>query len=166
MVENEKLKAEIRELAETIFIRSMNSWKHHVKESGLSMPQLHLLMFLHHGGNRGVNEIGDCLETTSAAASQLVDRLVNAGFVARHENPDDRRGRTIVVTEKGRAFVEDRAEEPSRWLYELAARLHAEGREAVHEALKHLLEASHAMDGRMHSSPQYCKPENDIQGEV
>lgn len=161
-----ELTNELKELAETFFFQSINGWKHHAKASGLSMPQIHLLMSLYHGDKLGVNEIGGRMEITSAAASQLIDRLVNAGFAARCENPDDRRGRTISITEKGRAFVEEGAQEHYRWLNDLVAQLHSGGREAVHAAMKHLLEAAHAINCRTHSCPQYIRPAHDIHGEV
>ncbi len=166
MDQNNDLQDQLKEIAETFFVQSMNGWKHHVKASGLSMPQLHLLMFLYHHGNRGVQEIGDCMEITSAAASQLIDRLVNAGYVARSENPDDRRGRSIAVTQKGRGLVEKGAEERYGWLRDLVARLTPKGREALRKAVPRLLEAARTLDRKADASVQYNPHSNDILGEV
>jgi DNA-binding MarR family transcriptional regulator len=166
MDQNKELADQLKEIAETFFVQSMNGWKHHVKASGLSMPQLHLLMFLYHHGNRGVQEIGDCMEITSPAASQLIDRLVNAGYVARSENPDDRRGRSIAITQKGRGLVEKGAEERYGWLHDLMAHLNAKGQDALRKAVPRLLEAARSLDKKTDASVQYNPRSNDIHGEV
>jgi DNA-binding MarR family transcriptional regulator len=156
----------IRELMETFFMRSMDGFKKHIKACGLSMPQIHLLMFLHHGGGKGVHDIGDRMDISSAAASQLVDRLVNAGLVERSEDPEDRRGRKIAVTPKGREFVEKSEQERYRWVDGLVERLDAKARAAVREAAPLLLEAAKYMDGTGQSSPQYDASKIDCPREV
>ena len=57
----------------------------------LSAGQLRTLTHLHFQGVHQVSDIGDDLGVTTAAASQLVDRLVNMHLLKRTEDPDDQR---------------------------------------------------------------------------
>jgi len=47
-----------------------------------------------------IKELASLLSTTSSAATQLVDGLVNKGFLIRKRNPQDRRALKIELTEK------------------------------------------------------------------
>jgi DNA-binding MarR family transcriptional regulator len=140
--------AVIKELMEAFFMRSLDGFKKHIKTSGLSLPQIHLLMYLHHGGCRGVHDIGSHLDVTSAAASQLIDKLVNAGFVERTENPDDRRGRRIALTEMGEKFVRNTEAERYRWIDDAVKDIDGKARKAILEAAPSLLEAVRKTDGK------------------
>jgi DNA-binding MarR family transcriptional regulator len=63
-------------------------------EVQLTMAQLKALFALSRGA-LSVTEVGEALGTGKAAASLLVDRLVQLGLVGRTEDPVDRR-RTLV----------------------------------------------------------------------
>ncbi|MFZ5904510.1 MAG: MarR family winged helix-turn-helix transcriptional regulator [Chloroflexota bacterium] len=67
--------------------RSMRNWHNFAKSAGLSMPQFSILMQLRHKGACRVSEIGERFDITNAAASQLVDKLVQSGHLARAEDP-------------------------------------------------------------------------------
>jgi len=127
-------------------VRSMHEWWSYVRATGLSMPQFGVLMFLFHGGTCSVNDVGQRMEVTGAAASQLIERLVQAGWVERSENPADRRARLIALTPKGRALVEQGIVERHRWLDELVATLDEERRRAVLVALAWLTDAEKRLE--------------------
>ena len=74
---------------------SQRGWAHHAKATGLSMPQFSILMQLFYRGNSGISEISERFEITSAAASQHVDNLVQAGLIERTEDPRDRRAKQL-----------------------------------------------------------------------
>jgi DNA-binding MarR family transcriptional regulator len=136
----------IRKWMEAFTIRSMHEWASYVKSTGLSIPKIGVLMFLYHRGGCGVHDIGERMETTSAAASQLIDRLVHDGLLERSESPDDRRVRKISLTEKGRALVENGIRRRNRWVDDLAAALAEEERAAVLKALPILMAAEKKLD--------------------
>ena len=71
-----------------------------MEETGLSFSQINILMRLLHGGNTGVSEVGSQLGVTNAAASQAVDRLVQLGLIERTEDPDDRRAKAGIDTQR------------------------------------------------------------------
>ncbi|WP_282942539.1 MarR family winged helix-turn-helix transcriptional regulator [Paenibacillus sp. RC67] len=53
-----------------------------------------------HGGATG-NEIADHLGITKQAASLSIDYLEEHGYVSRKPHPNDRRGKLVVLTERG-----------------------------------------------------------------
>ncbi len=136
-----EITAAIHEWVESFFMRSMRDWTRFVRGTGFSLPQVGLLMRLYHGGHCEVHDIGEHFATTSAAASQLVERLVQAGLVERTQDPDDRRARQIALTAKGRALVETGIAERHRWVDALVSEMSAAEKAEVGKALPILLEA-------------------------
>jgi DNA-binding MarR family transcriptional regulator len=53
-----------------------------------------------------VADVASCISITQSAASRVVDRLVHDGYVSRQENPDDRRQKQMMLTEKGKGLIE------------------------------------------------------------
>ncbi|MCX7037595.1 MAG: hypothetical protein NT005_00370, partial [Spirochaetes bacterium] len=49
----------IRQWMECFFMRSMHDWARYVRTTGLSLPQVGLLMRLYHGGRCEVHDIGE-----------------------------------------------------------------------------------------------------------
>ena len=135
MPRTDELAASIRQLMESFFMRSMRDWTRYVKGTGLSIPQFGLMMRLFHGGSCGVHDVGEHFAITSAAASQLVEKLVQAGLVERAEDPDDRRARRLTLTEKGRSLVTESVEERYRWLRQLVDGLSPQERRALQKSL-------------------------------
>jgi DNA-binding MarR family transcriptional regulator len=131
----------IRQWMEASTLRSMREWRRYVRSAGLSTAQVIILMRLFYGGRCEVHDIGRHLDVTSAAASQLVDRLVNAGLAERSEDPEDRRVRTVTLSAKGRRLIEEGIEERYRWVEDLAAALSEEERAALLRALPPLIAA-------------------------
>jgi len=125
----------IRSWMDVFMHRSMRGWGLFAKSSGLSMPQFSVLMQLHHRGACGMSEISERFEVTPAAASQLVDKLVQNGFIVREEDPNDRRAKLLNITDKGRELIQQGFEERYRWLDQLSERLTDEERLQISEAL-------------------------------
>ena len=71
-------------------------------------------MRLYHGKLCGVSDIGGHLGITNAAASMMVDRLVQMGLLERNEDRQDRRLRHLKLTEQGQALVERGIDSPAR----------------------------------------------------
>ncbi len=137
--------ATLRAWMETFTSRSMHEWWRFAKRTGLSLPQFGLLRRLYHQGECEVHEVGQHFDISAAAASQLVDRLVQAGLVARTENPDDRRARHVALTAKGRALLEKGIEESYRWVNELAGALGPQVKAGLRQVIPLLMEAEASM---------------------
>ena len=122
--------------------RSMHGWNHFAKSTGLSMPQFSILMQLHHKGPCGMSEVSDRFDITAAAASQLVEKLVQAGYLERTEDPVDRRAKLLTLSIRGEVLIQQGTEERYRWMNDLTSKLNAEERAKVVEALNILTNAA------------------------
>jgi len=136
----------IREWMDVFMHRSMRGWTRFAKSTGLSMPQFSILMQLHHKGACGMSEISERFDISNAAASQLVEKLVHAGYLERAEDPSDRRAKLLKLSPSGAKLVEEGINERYRWMDELTKNLSAEERAKVAEALNILTEAARKVD--------------------
>jgi MarR family 2-MHQ and catechol resistance regulon transcriptional repressor len=71
-------------------------------EEGLGESDFRVLEVLLHKGPMPVNAIGPKVYLNPGSVSVAVDRLYKKGFVSRVERIEDRRVRTVSLTEKGR----------------------------------------------------------------
>jgi MarR family 2-MHQ and catechol resistance regulon transcriptional repressor len=71
-------------------------------EEGLGESDFRVLEVLLHKGPMPVNAIGPKVYLNPGSVSVAVDRLYKKGFVSRVECSEDRRVRTVSLTEKGR----------------------------------------------------------------
>ena len=126
--------------------RSMRGWTHFAKSTGLSMSQFSILMQLHHKGPCGMSEISERFDVTPAAASQLVDKLVQSGYLERDEDPSDRRAKLLKLSPNGIKLVNEGINERYRWMDQLTKHLSSEEQKRVSEALDILNEAAQKLD--------------------
>ena len=133
----------LRRWMDVFMHRSMSDWRHYVKASGLSMSQFSLLMRLNYHGECGISEISEHMDTTTAAASQLVDKLVQAGLLERTESLLDRRARQVALSPEGRAFITQGIEGRYRWADKLAPNLSLDEQAQITGALNVLIRAAH-----------------------
>ncbi len=136
----------LRAFMDAFMHRSMRGWSHFAKSTGLSMPQFSILMQLHHKGACGISEISERFDITNAAASQLVEKLVQGGYLKREEDPNDRRSKLLSLTPKGTSLIQQGVEQRHRWMDELLKNLSAEEKARVNEALHILVERAKAVD--------------------
>jgi DNA-binding MarR family transcriptional regulator len=113
----------IATLQEWIEVSMRSSMRHlirYARENGLSMSHLGALFHINHIGSCGVTDLGDHLGVTSAAASQMLDRLVQQELILRNEDPNDRRVKQIILTSKGRRILDEGIHARQGWLEDLA----------------------------------------------
>lgn len=141
MPSSPELTEAIRQLMDVITTRSMRERSHFVKASGLSMPQFGILIHLYYSNNCGISHLGEHMDISAPAASQLVDRLVQHGLVERTEDPNDRRAKQLTLTPKGRELIETGLTARTRWVDELVRSLKPEDYDLVAATLSKLTEA-------------------------
>jgi DNA-binding MarR family transcriptional regulator len=146
MVSTAQLIQIIRHFMDFAMHHSMRERAHFAKATGLSMPQFGILMQLHYRHNCGVSDLSQRFDITNAAASQLVDKLVQSGLIQREEDPNDRRAKLLNLTEKGRQLIQQGLEERYRWVDQLARKLTEEERNKVSEALQIMTQAAKELD--------------------
>jgi DNA-binding MarR family transcriptional regulator len=127
---------------EYILARIIQDFMRLMRETGLSMPQIHALLHIYHSqdGECGLSEIGGLTESSKPAASQLVDRLVQQGLVERTEDPQDRRNKRLRLTKKSLELIQNGVTS-NHFLVELMTSLPAKQRETVHAAFGYLAQA-------------------------
>lgn len=128
----------LRKWSETFMKHRIHDLIRFSKGAGISMPQLSALFHLHHGNECGVSNIGEHLGVTNAAASQMIDRLVQNGLVERTEDPTDRRVKQLKLTEKGTSLIQEGVELRRRWIEDLTNALTNEEQEKIIAALNTL----------------------------
>jgi DNA-binding MarR family transcriptional regulator len=148
MTSSSELTETLRQWMDLSTTRSMREWSHFVKTTGLSMPQFGILMHLHYHRNCGLSQISERMDISAAAASQLVDRLVQHGLVERTEDQSDRRAKQLTLTPKGHELIKTGIAERSRWVDELAASLTPDDYAGVASTLALLTEAVRKLENR------------------
>lgn len=133
---------------EVFMRRSMHNVLLFVKENNLSMSQMGALMNIHRHRMCNVSEIGDELGVTSAAASQMLERLVQQELIKRTEDPNDRRAKQIALTDKGYQIIHDSFRARHAWLGELAGSFTLDEQVQIQTALRLLLGKMQQVDGR------------------
>jgi DNA-binding MarR family transcriptional regulator len=131
---------------EVFMRRSMHNFISYSKEKGLSMSQIGALFRIFRGGRSSVSDIGDNLGVTSAAASQMLERLVQQGLILREEDPDDRRVRQVVLTDKGRQILQESLAARQGWLENLAYTLTDIEKEQIAAALNILIDKANQLE--------------------
>ncbi|HLE51153.1 MAG TPA: MarR family transcriptional regulator [Anaerolineales bacterium] len=132
--------------AEIFMRRSMRDFIQSSKDSGLSVTQLSTLFRLHHKGFCGVSEVGDHLGITHAAASQMVERLVQLRLLERAEDPRDRRVKHLTLTVKGQELVQESIQARRRWMEELTNALTPQEHGLIIDALTILTAAARQLE--------------------
>lgn len=136
----------VRVFMDLLVSRSMRGWKRFARDTGLSMPQFSIMMQLHYRGPCSISDIGDRFETTSAAASQLAEKLVHSGYLARTEDPNDRRTKLLSLSPKGRDLIEQGMKARYDWVDGLVSHLNPEEMRRIAEALELMAGAAQQTD--------------------
>jgi len=76
-----------------------------LSEFSVTLHQVLLLNKLDNLGDSTLSEMADLMRMSAASISQMIDRLVEIGLVARTEDQADRRRKRIAVTLKGRRLL-------------------------------------------------------------
>jgi|WetSurMetagenome_2_1015567.scaffolds.fasta_scaffold05426_3 DNA-binding MarR family transcriptional regulator len=146
MAENKPFTQILGEWAEAFMHRSFREFKAFMDEAGLSPTQVNTLMRLHHKGPYGVSDIGEFTGVTNAAASQMIDRLVQMELIQRVESTSDRRYKQLSLTEKGEQLVKRGIETRRRWFEDITCEITPEQQAIVAEGLTILTVAARKLD--------------------
>lgn len=126
--------------------RSLRKFIHFARENGLSMSMIGTLFHLSKKGCAGVTDLGDHLGVTSAASSQMLERLVQQELILRTEDPTDRRVKQIVLTEKGHHVLDEGVRARHGWLDDLVEILSQEEKELIKQGLDLLINKANQLE--------------------
>jgi DNA-binding MarR family transcriptional regulator len=129
---------------EIVLAHIIQDFMRFMKQHGLSTPQIHALMYIYHAGECQVSDISALADVSNAAASQLVERLVQQDLVERREDPANRRTKILRLSEKGKGLIRDSVP-PNHFLMEVMASLTTDQRETVQAAFTILAQTARRM---------------------
>ena len=118
--------------------RSMRGYMYYAREKGLSRSMIGTLFHLSHRDHAGVSDLSQHLGVSNAAASQMLENLVEEGLIKRTEDPDDRRMKKITLTDQGYQVMKESVSARLGWIEELVKKLSEEEKAQIDSAL-HLL---------------------------
>lgn len=136
----EELHQVLKQFVEIYTRQSMQNFIGFIKKRGLSMSQMATMQMLHRHGECGVSNIADYLDITPAASSQLLNKLVDEGWIERQEDKLDRRVKKIALTPKGERIVQESIQARQYWFDPLIATLSSEEKELTQDALTMLID--------------------------
>lgn len=84
------------------------------KDLAMNPSQGFVLRFVAKNSNTSIKAIAEALQITSSAATQLVDGLVEKGYLVRKEDPDDRRVTTLSLPESAKKIFKEFREQGLR----------------------------------------------------
>jgi len=76
-------------------------------QNHITHSQWFILKIIEHYKSRSIKDISETLGISSSAATQLVDVLVQAGYVMRKEDLKDRRSVKLELSPKGKKHITD-----------------------------------------------------------
>ncbi len=77
------------------------------KGGDITPSQGFVLRFVAKNDGTNIKVLSQTLHITSSAATQLVDSLVEKGYILRKENPADRRAITLTLSEKAQKLFKE-----------------------------------------------------------
>ena len=141
-----EISATLSQWIEVFMHGSMRSFVLYAKQNNFSMTQGSVLMMLREKGASSVSEIGDELQISNAAASQLLDRMVQQGLLVRAEDPTDRRLKQIRLSPQGQMTLQKGLQARQKWLEDLVIRLSPDEQEQVIAALNILIAKANQLE--------------------
>jgi DNA-binding MarR family transcriptional regulator len=126
---------------EVFMQRSLRGIMGSMKQDGLSMPQIYTLMYLYHEGEVRISDVGLLMDVGKAAASQLVERLVQQGLAQRVDDESDRRAKKIRLQPKSLRLIEKGLGVQRQQMGDLMRHLSPEKLRTVQKAFMYLIEA-------------------------
>ena len=108
---------------------------------GLTPAQAKALLQVGLGGPMPVGELANALGSSMPATSEIVDRLVEAGYVWREDDPTDRRRVIVAPSDQARRFAHEAKKERGEQVRQALAALHPDQRAALVNGLAALVVA-------------------------
>jgi len=105
--------------------------KHLARNEGITFPQYTVLAVLDELGEATMSRLSGVLGTTMGASTNLVDKLVRAGYIERERSTKDRRVVNVRVTPEGREVLNRATDESAKFLAEAFGQVSPEDRKIV-----------------------------------
>lgn len=87
-----------------------------MRENELSYSQISVLYRIHHHGPTDIVSLSRELQISKAGAGQLIDRMIQTGWLKSQPSPTDKRSKIITLTQSGRDLVLSSQSASMRWI--------------------------------------------------
>lgn len=90
----------------SIIVRHSRTFcEHKLKEFDIGFPEQVILMYLSEYGSVNQEDIAKYFMIDKGAIAKTSSKLEDKGFVERRENPDDKREKKMLLSDKGRQMI-------------------------------------------------------------
>ncbi|MGX1901666.1 MarR family winged helix-turn-helix transcriptional regulator [Thermolongibacillus altinsuensis] len=110
--------------------------KNDIQRYGLNPTEFGVLDLLYHKGAQPIQQIGEKILLTSGSMTYVIDKLEEKGYIVRKRCEKDRRITYAVITEKGKALMDDIFPQHTEKITELFQTLSIEEKAEAIELLK------------------------------
>ncbi|WP_437754565.1 MarR family winged helix-turn-helix transcriptional regulator [Sorangium sp. So ce1389] len=136
MTKQKVLGSMFEQFTRMMFSRIIAGLARTLHEEDFSVAQIAALHLVDQEGPMRVTALAASLGLSASAGSRLADGLVQRGLLAREEDPEDRRAKTLALTPLGRRFVDQASVERVRVIMETARSLPADVPAAILSAVR------------------------------
>ena len=150
MSESSNIEKNLKQWMEISTRRSIHDFVLYAREKGFSLSQLSMLFHIRFRGACGVSDVAQDFGITRAAASQMLERLVQQDLVTRTEASHDRRVKQIVLTEKALRMQKECIAARQKWIDELVNKLSPEEKKQAVVVLHTLIERAKQLKNQPH----------------
>jgi DNA-binding MarR family transcriptional regulator len=114
----------------------------------VTITQFRTLVVLGNQPNLSLNQLADQLGVNASTAMRMINRLLKAELVTRHDNPDDRREIVLALTAAGREIVDTVTRRRRDEINRIVTAMPARHRSALIAALQAFAQAADEPDAR------------------
>jgi DNA-binding MarR family transcriptional regulator len=104
-----------------------------------------------------INTLASHLGISNPAVSQMIEKLVRSGMVRRIDNPHDRRGKLLELTQEGKDLVSQAKIAHHQWIGALAETIQPEDIPIIEKSIQIILDK--------HALLQSAQEQSYVQGE-
>lgn len=115
-----------------------------LKEKGVSRGQAPYLMELYEDEGVSQDYLAQKTDTDKSTAARALQKLEAAGFVRREQNPQDKRGNLVYLTDEGRKIYPYVKQLMGRWLRLVMVDLSEDEQHALAKALEAMAKQARA----------------------
>jgi DNA-binding MarR family transcriptional regulator len=112
---------------------------------GLTVSRAPVLWQLRRRGPARQRDLADAMGISPRTLTELVDALVETGFVTREPHPTDRRANLITLTDRGISTIETLERQQDEFVDVLFASMRDDRFQCFVDGLEHVLERLHAL---------------------
>jgi len=144
----EEVSVTIKKWVELTFQKSVSGMIRFSKENNLTISQIAALIRLYRKDGCNVSDIGANMGISSAAASQLLERMVQLGFIERSVDSNDRRIKNLNLTQNGLNVLNESFLASKKWVEELIYKLNDDEKNETITVLNRLINYVNLSNGK------------------